>query len=86
MVTVETNHVPAARITKKRLARRGPRQTQQRLSTLKELTAAILSYSNSRVGEVEQGLLIVCMNACCVFVTFTMFMQVKRFLCLCIKT
>lgn len=54
MVTVETNHVPETRLRKERVVRRGPQQMEQRLSTLKELTAAILSYSNNQVGEVEQ--------------------------------
>lgn len=51
---METNHVPEAGVRKKRVVRRDPQQVEQRLNTLKELTAAILSYSKNQVGGVEQ--------------------------------
>ncbi|XP_074513640.1 uncharacterized protein KIAA2012 homolog isoform X1 [Sebastes fasciatus] len=48
LVTMETSRYSETRDRKQRVVRRYTQQVEQRLSTLKELTAAILSYGNSK--------------------------------------
>ncbi|XP_055360844.1 uncharacterized protein KIAA2012 homolog [Betta splendens] len=48
LVSVETSHRPDVGVRKKKVIQRDTQQMKQRLSSLKELTAAILSYRNNQ--------------------------------------
>lgn len=53
---METSCQSETRDRKQRVVRRYTQQVEQQLSTLKELTAAILSYSNNQVGGMRPGI------------------------------
>lgn len=54
LVALETSCHLGTRDRKRQVVRRYTRRVEQDLSTVKELTAAILSYSNNQVAEIDQ--------------------------------